>query len=342
MDLSSLPSDLLGRTLRRLPTAGLCVGLTRGGVRHVQALRGAGGPPATDALFPLVTLTQVFTGALLAVQVARGELRLDTPLAEVIPRPLLPDEAAGRLTLEQLATHTAGLPQLPPNLTAAKPEDPLGGYTALHFGEFLRSFRPSHPPPRPCAESLLGLGVLGHALGRRAGLNFGHALRDLLCKPLGLADTTLRPDDAQQPRVLAGHDAHGRPMSPWTFPSLPGAGALHSTAADLLSFLEVNLGRGPAELVQALQLTHAPRARDGKRGVGLGWLVSRGAAGPVLWRSASLGGFSGFLGFVPAADAGVVLLVDTELGRSRLDALLRRAPLEREGHALLARLAQRG
>jgi hypothetical protein len=59
----------------------------------------------------------------------------------------------------------------------------------------------------------------------------------------------------------------------------------------------------------------------------------------VLWRSASLGGFSGFLGFVPAADAGVVLLADAELGRSRLDALLGRRPLEREGRALLTRMA---
>ena len=178
----------------------------------------------------------------------------------------------------------------------------------------------------------MGLGILGHALGRRAGLNYAHAVRDLVCTPLGLADTTARPSDEQAPRVLTGHDAHGRPVPTWGFPSLPGAGALSSSARDLLRFLDANLGSGP--LAEALTLTHLPRVQAGRRRAGLGWLISKGPRGPLLWQSSALGGFSGFLGFSPATDTGVVLLSDH--GRSRLDALLHHHRLEREGLRLLA------
>ncbi len=338
----SSPSELVHEETRRYVrgyrSAALCAGFTVRGEHHLHGLRGKGAPPATDALFALGELTQVFTGALLALMVDRAELRLDTPIAELIPRALLTDEAAGRITLEQLATHTSGMPHLPPNLDAGtqNPEDPFGHYSAGLFGDFLRSYRPERPPPRPYADSLLGMGVLGHALSRRAGLNYGHALRDLLFKPLGLVDTTARVTEEQQPRLRPGHTARGKPVPAWTFPALPGAGALHSTAPDLLRFLDANLGRAEPGLARALKLAQVPRAEAGPNHMGLGWTVSQVRGHAVVWRSSVMGGYTGFLGFAPAADAGVVLLADH--GWSLLAALRGRVPLEAPGLALLTRL----
>ncbi len=337
------PSELISEETRRYVRgyrgASLCVGVTWRGEHHVQGLRGKGAPPPTDSIFALGELTQVFTGALLALLVEQGQLRLDTPLVELIPRSLLTDEAAGRITVERLATHTSGLPHLPPNLDAApqNPEDPFGHYSAGLFGEFLRSYRPPNPPPRPYRESLLGMGVLGHALSRRAGLNYAHALRDLLFKPLGLVDITARVTEEQQPRLTPGHTARGQVLPAWTFPALPGAGALHSTVPDLLRFLDANLGRATdAGIVRAMKLAQAPRVDAGPMRMALGWTVSTVRGPALVWRSSVMGGYTGFLGFAPAADAGVVLLSDH--GWSLLAALRGRVPLEAPGLALLTRL----
>jgi CubicO group peptidase (beta-lactamase class C family) len=337
------PSELIHEETRRYVRgyrgAALCAGVTWRGEHHVQGLRGRGAPPATDTIFSLGELTHVFTGALLALLVEQGQLRLDTPLAELIPRALLPDEAAGRITVEQLATHTSGLPHLPPNLEAApqNPEDPFGHYSAGLFGDFLRGYRPPSPPPRPYSESLLGMGVLGHALSRRAGVNYGHALRDLLFKPLGLADTTARVTDEQQPRLTPGHTARGKVLPAWNFPALPGAGALHSTAPDLLRFLDAHLGRATDPgIVRSLKLTQAPRVDTGATRKALGWTVSTVRGHTVVWRSSLMAGYTGFLGFAPEADAGVVLLSDH--GWSLFAALRGRVPLEAPGLALLTRL----
>lgn len=329
--------DATRRYLRAYPSAALCVGLTHRGEHHVQALRGAGAPPATDALYALGWLTQVFTGGLLAVLVHRGEVRLDTPLRELIPLPLLPDEAAGRITLEQLATHTSGMPRDPPNLRTPQqnPADPYGHYSAALFGEFLRGYRPHHAPPRKYTESVIGQGVLGHALSRRTRLNYAHAVRDLLCTPLGLSDTTARPSETQEPRLRPGHTARGVAVPAWTFPALPGAGALYSTVPDLLRFLDANLGHRDAGLAPALRLAHEPRAKATGGNVGLGWNVSRVRGKPVVWRASVMGGASGFLGFSAEADTGVVLLSDH--GGSFLASLLHRVPVEVPGFALLGR-----
>lgn len=333
---TSSAAPAVQRYLRAYPTASLGVGITLRGAHQVQGLGGGAAPPAPNALFELGGLTQVFTGALLGVLVERGELRLDTPLSALIPRPLLPDELAGRITLEQLATHTSGLPHAPPNLRVKPPDpaDPYGHYVAEHFGAFLRGYHPSAPPPHRFTESVLGMGVLGHALSRKAGVNYGHALRDLVCTPLQLNDTTARLSEEQQQRLVPGHTAQGTPGPGWTFPALPGAGSLRSTVPDLLRFLDVHLGLGDEAMVRALRLGHLPRATGRGYQVGLGWRLSRVRGQTVVWCSAVTGGYVGFLGFVEETGVGVVLL--SNHAPSRLASLLRRNPLEAPGFALLA------
>jgi len=166
----------------------------------------------------------------------------------------------------------------------------------------------------------------------------GHALRDLVCNPLQFEDTTTRLSDEQQPRLVPGHDARGRPAPGWTFPALPGAGAPRSSVPDLLRFLDARLGRGDEALVRALRLFHLPRARARRHEVGLGWRVSRVHGQTVAWCSAVTGGYVGFLGFVEAAGVGVALL--SNHAPSRLASLLRRHPLEAPGFSLLAQLTR--
>ncbi|WP_404369408.1 serine hydrolase domain-containing protein [Corallococcus coralloides] len=337
----SNPSDLLHAELRPYlrgyPTASVCAAMTWRGALHVEGLRRKGTPPATDALFSLGALTEVFTAALLSVMAERGDVRLDEPLGNLIPASLLTDEVARSITLEQLATHTSGLPHLPPNLDAApsNPDDPFGHYSASLFGEFLRNYHPRRPPPHPSSESFLGMGVLGHALSRRMALNYGHLMRDVLCKPMGLMDTTARVTEELAPRLLQGHTARGKPVPPWTFPALPGGGAMHSTVGDVMRFLETNLGRGETSFTKALYRMQAPRVKAGAFQRGLGWNVSQVRGKDVVWRSSVMGGYVGFMGLSVAADAAVVLLSDH--GWSLFAALRGRVPLEAPGLALLSR-----
>jgi CubicO group peptidase (beta-lactamase class C family) len=89
---------------------------------------------------------------------------------------------------------------------------------------------------------------------------------------------------------------------------LPGAGALRSTAADVLTFLEAQLRPDDTPLGPAITLTQSERRPGGRLGMGLGWLrvpIKSGAV--LLWHNGGTGGFRSFAGFVP--DTGVAAVV---------------------------------
>src|SRR5690606_18528264 len=85
-----------------------------------------------ETLFEVGSITKGFTGLLLAEMVERGEVALDTPLAEMLPGVALPADVAA-ITLEQLATHRSGLPRLslqPADLALTLfRDDPYAGFT---------------------------------------------------------------------------------------------------------------------------------------------------------------------------------------------------------------------
>ena len=276
-------------------------------------------------MFELGSITKVFNGILLAACVHRGLVELDEPLRALLPSTAhLPAEGR-EITLAQLASHSSGLPRMPPGvppivlgrrheerLRRSTPEDLFAAFAATKI---------RHPPGRRYHYSTLGAALLGHALARRAGAGRGELVRAVVCEPLGLAATSVDvpPDDGRSPR---GRSLLGRSVPPWDFPALAPAGALRSDARDMLLLLRANLDGPSGELARPLILVRSPRFdTGGDLRVGLGWhimplhrtplpgLGSRGGNSPALvWHNGLTSGFASFAGFVPASGAGVVVL----------------------------------
>ena len=162
----------------------------------------------------------------------------------------------------------------------------------------------------PFVYSNLGFGLLGHALSRRAGVDYGTLVRQVITGPLGMTDTVVELSPEQQRRFLQGYNDDRQPVPPWDVDVLAGAGALRSTAPDMLAWLEANLhperlraGTLSAALVSSQQvradLGFEPRPRtrlDGRQR--LGHLSA--------WRIAS--GFTADAFFNPKDDVAVIVL----------------------------------
>lgn len=71
-----------------------------------------GSAPTPQTPYELGSITKTFTGMLLADAVTRKEVELDDPVASYLTE--LASTPAGGATLCELATHTSGLPTLPP------------------------------------------------------------------------------------------------------------------------------------------------------------------------------------------------------------------------------------
>jgi CubicO group peptidase (beta-lactamase class C family) len=162
--------------------------------------------------------------------------------------------------------------------------------------------------------SHLGMGLLGHALALKAGTNYEALLKHRVCAPLGLSNTTVTLTPAQRARLAEGYDETLKPALNWGFSVLAGAGALRSTANDLLKFLSANLGLTKSSLWPAMQLAQTPRQKTGPSSsfqIGLGWQITREFGSELLIHNGQTGGYHSFIGFDPKNKRGVVVLANS-------------------------------
>ena len=116
----------------------------------------------------------------------------------------------------------------------------------------------------------------------------------------GCGDTGTTVDGG---RLATPHRFSGREASHWHFDALAGAGALRSTATDLLGFLRLHASRSDAPLATAARETQRPRAKVGRGHVGLGWIIfppTRRLPFELLLHEGGTGGYRTFAGLAPS------------------------------------------
>ncbi|MBN2288817.1 MAG: serine hydrolase, partial [Candidatus Glassbacteria bacterium] len=131
-----------------------------------------------------------------------------------------------------------------------------------------------------------------------------------ICEPLGMRDTRITLTPGMKARLAQGHDEKGDPAGSWDFQALAGAGALRSTADDMLVFLAANLGLQESGLLPVMQKTHLPRRATElpEVEVAMGWHVSKKYGSEIVWHNGGTGGYRSFIGFDRQKRLGVVVL----------------------------------
>jgi CubicO group peptidase (beta-lactamase class C family) len=273
------------------------------------------------AVFEIGSITKVFTSLLLAIAVERGELGPDDPVVEHLPRGTrVPMRGARPITLTHLATHTSGLPRLPPGflLSAIRHrEDPYARLSTEDVLLALGKSRLRAGAGERFRYSNLGGGLLGIALAHAAATDYETLVRERITAPLRLQDTVITLNEGQRSRLAEGTKWRGGPAGLWSIPGLTGAGALRSTAADLLTFVRAQMGTlpdVPQKLAEAIRSSHRERASGGRftprMRVALGWLlVGLGRQKlQIAMHNGGTGGYRSFAGWAPDGGHGVVAL----------------------------------
>lgn len=269
-----------------------------------------------NTVFEIGSVTKVFTTALLAEMVARGEVRLDDPIARYLPASVrLPSRNGKQITLLDLATQFSGLPRLPGNLSPRDQTNPYADYTVEQLYAFLSGYQLTRDIGEKYEYSNLGVGLLGHVLAVRAGKSYERLLIERILDPLGMKDTRILLTAAMKSRLAQGHDEAGARAATWDLPTLAGAGALRSTASDMLKFLAANLDSSSTPLARALATTRSAR-RDvagAPLQIGLGWHILSPFGRPIVWHNGGTGGYRTFIGMDHGNQRGVVVLSNQSL-----------------------------
>jgi CubicO group peptidase (beta-lactamase class C family) len=319
---SAFPSDsalraLLGQRVAEKRSKGIVVGLLDPDGHTRIVAEGDPGPdrPPLDGntVFEIGSVSKVFTATLLASMAQDGIVRLDDPVRQYLPASVHVPERNGKvITLALLAEQRSGLPRLPDNMRPANPANPYADYTVAQLHEFLSRYQLPRDPGAEFEYSNLGVGLLGHVLALAAGKSYEALARERIWAPLGMTNTSIALTPWMRDHLALGHDPQGNVVENWDLPTLAGAGAIRSTASDMLKFVDANLHPERGPLGRAMALAQRERASAGVgMSIGLNWLIVRAGADTIVWHNGGTGGYRSFVGFVPSRKVGVVVLTNS-------------------------------
>jgi CubicO group peptidase (beta-lactamase class C family) len=201
-------------------------------------------PMSAHTIFDLASLTKPLATTLaVLIVVSRGELGLDTPLAELLaPRSIPRDKAP--VTVRQLLSHSAGFPAWKPYYLELQKLPQGEGKRRLH--ELLLEEPLEHAPGAASLYSDLGFLVIQWIMEERTGMDLHQFTQENLYKPLGCPTLSYRPlqqTTAQDPRDFAATEQcpwRGRVLSgevhdenAYVMGGVAGQAGLFGTAADV-------------------------------------------------------------------------------------------------------------
>jgi len=208
-----------------------------------MASRELGAPNRVDTRFNLGSINKMFTSVSILQLMEAGKLSLDDPVAKWLPG-VLRDDAAARIRIRHLLTHTSGLGDFlfTPEMEKLNPARfrSIADYLPLVKGDTGR-----FEPGTSWSYSNTGFLLLGAIVEKASGQPYEQYVRDHVFSPAGMTDTEWPYFDQSPRNVAFGYErelADAGPVWGSNRYNLPvhgsPAGGGVSTVADMFRFLD--------------------------------------------------------------------------------------------------------
>ncbi len=285
-----------------------------------------------DTVFEIGSMTKVFTSLVLMDMVQKGEVALTDPVSKYLPSSVkVPERNNKKITLQDLSTQSSGLPRMPSNFNPKDPSNPYADYSVEQLYQFLSSYQLTRDIGAQYEYSNLGVGLLGHVLTLRAGVDYETMVRSRICEPLGMNSTRVTLTPEMKARLAIGHGPGLSPTPNWDLSALASAGALRSSLPNDYPdiALAANLGytKTPLAADMAAELSIRRPAGSSSMEIAYAWHVQTKNGNSIIWHNGGTGGYRTYMGFDPKSRAGVVVLSNVssaegpdDIGRHLLDA----------------------
>ncbi|MFJ8261196.1 serine hydrolase domain-containing protein [Rummeliibacillus sp. NPDC094406] len=162
-----------------------------------------------------------------------------------------------------------------------------------------------------CKYSNFGISLIGYGLGIVSGRGYWETMNDFLHNELGLSDTYLGTSNNN----FHGYNRKNNDCGNWKWTKenlISPAGAISSTADDLLKYAKINI----YEDKSYLSLCHKKHGNGRKKyDMGLGWMLLK-KNNNVIMHGGGTGCFSSFLGIDKEKKVAAVVLANYQLGRN--------------------------
>src|SRR4051812_35516551 len=295
-----------------------------------------------NTIFGIGSVTKVFTTILLADMVKDGIVKLNDPIDKYLPSNVtVPQYKGHKITLEDLATHTSGLPEFPSNyckyywdnfdknLTLQFRTDTIKcskNYSTDQLYQGLSNTTISREPGSKFQYSSFGSSLLGHILTQKSNMSsWNELVEKRILSVLGMNSTGIDLANEQKSRLAVGHLNNNELPFGSLNPTIVPSGGLYLTIDDMLKFVSANMGLIKTKIDNVMQESHLIRHYNGFLGpnnvklidknngegvyTGLGWVINTNYGHEIIWHNGvTADGYNAIIAFNPTTHKGIVLI----------------------------------
>ena len=258
---SSLHDTLEARSLaffKSSGTPGLAVGVWKNGtVIYARGFgvmaAGAQQPVTPQTVFHMASISKTFVATAVMQLVEQGKVQLDDPVTKYVPYFQLKDPRYKVITVRQMLSHTAGMPDVT-DYGWDKPQ-----YDDEALERWIRGLKDSTLIAKPGEKwqySNIGFEVLADLIAIVSAESFeGYVQRHILT-PVGMVHSTFLMTDVDSANLATGHESGPKGQERQAFPynrRHAGSSTMHSNVEDMLRYGAVHAGRGTLDGKRILQ-----------------------------------------------------------------------------------------
>jgi CubicO group peptidase (beta-lactamase class C family) len=266
-------------------------------------------PMKEDMVFNIGSITKQFTAVAILQLMAQGKLSLQDEITKYLPDYPVNGQ---KLTIENLLTHTAGVPDSAPEAVM----NLQGKRGLVSLQEIINTFknRPHNfAPGAKWSYSNNGYMLLGAIIEKVSGVSYPEYLGKYLFKPAGMTQT-LFGDDYILIKNRAASYIYSRAESRF-LNALNGkveiaysAGAIQSTAEDLFKWNQALKSQTLIKEDSLAKARTAYKLPNGKgTNYGYGWFIGNIQASPLVEHGGNMGGFMSHAIYLPQEDVFVAV-----------------------------------
>jgi CubicO group peptidase (beta-lactamase class C family) len=350
--VSDLVEKVAGPSVKSGMNVGLVIGVINGEHKATFSFgkksRTSDEAPDGDTIFAIGSITKAFLSLLAYQLVQEGTLSLSDNLGNLLPTDSELSDAAKKITIGQLLTHSSGLPRQPNDLQmlASLINYTLTGeniYRHIDADKVFETLREFDPDPEEVGAyrySNIGSGILGRVIELKTKKPLQTLLNEKLLERIGAKDTAFHPTPEQWTRLATGHVGaspflvpRNTPMNQWDMGDiLTSAAGLYSTLNDLLKLAQYRIALGNP-VVDVTPIHHGILSVSSKptQKSSLGWSIDDfdDYATHITFMRGMISGYSAYVGVDPQRKLGVVVLAnnfdwDDHFGHNLLLSLARK------------------
>ncbi|MBT8221162.1 MAG: beta-lactamase family protein [Bacteroidia bacterium] len=267
--------------------------------------------PNKNTVFETGDISKGLTGTLLHILHQKGKISINTRVNDGLPR-VLQNSVFDDLTIQDLLSHTSGLPRIPDNIGQYQVDanQPFGNYDSAAFKEFIQSLE-TLPTQREYSYSHVNFELLKLIIENKLGDTFDDILSMYLSTPLGLRNTTVETTGTLAP----GHNQIGKSIPVQHLASFQAAKGIKSSAADLALLISQMMDQEHRFLsaFNASIKPVNPTLIDRSTSIASGWhAIEMKRYYDLIVHKGSTSGHSGIVAFVPETKTAVIVLSCTE------------------------------